>query len=743
MNMEVEAVAIMELSQEDMERLEEEAKKMEAQKQAILSSLAQGIQDKYQSVSSRRLPKEREWLDSTRLLLGSLSADRFNNPDNKLQPLDNTRSSNKPRHNLVNQKCKVAIAQSWSSQFAGGDKNWDIFPTPSPENDPAIVGIAAENMEKEIEDQLTEEDYGYKSRTAMEYRVNLGTGILKGPVPARDAKLAYQLVDDGMGNILTIPEYRVKNRPVLTCVNPWFFFPDDTVNDIRDAEFAIELHHMSKTQIAKLKKNPGFFPEAIDELLKLEPETFANDTFSEYSTLTDSGTNFLRNKFAMLEYHGPITVDQLGALGIEPSYDPLNDVYFGEVWVCQGIVVRAELEAISGLYELPYMVCPWEKDPNSIFGFSLPLCIRDPQRIAQATLDMILDNASVSSGPIGIINTKFMEPLDGDWTLAPHKIFGSTDYTLGDVRNAMQFLEVPNMTAQLFPVLQFAREVAQEESGVPQLAGGLQSPQVGSDSATGLAIIQQNMTTVSDMKNEEWDDMVVERLIRRMYHWNMQYNPKPEIIGDFDVDVKSSSEYRNKQLFVRDVEKLSVESAQNPELAKVLNMAELQRLRLSMMHIPSKTIIKTPEQIAADEQAAAQNPPPPDPALLKVEAEFARLEVEKQKLALEAQRMQFEMSQAQRREEMDHAERMNATYARHLEAEARVTEAMANREIEMLKLAQKDNEYQGWLMAELQKSTLQAEAQKFTATVGAEVKFKEQALTAAELSLKARTGSGI
>jgi hypothetical protein len=46
-------------------------------------------------------------------------------------------------------------------------------------------------------------------------------------------------------------------------------------------------------------------------------------------------------------------------------------------------------------------------------------------------------------------------------------------------------------------------------------------------------------------------------------------------------------------------------------------------------------------------------------------------------------------------------------------------------------------------MAELQKSQLQAEAQKFAATLNSETKFREQALTAQELSLKARMGSGI
>jgi hypothetical protein len=737
---EVEVLAV-ELTPEQMEELEQEAEKLEQEKQDMLSGLAQEISAKYRERSGRRSSKEREWIESTRLYLGSLSAN--GTTENKSYPFQQSQGDNRPRHNVVKSKCDVAIATLYQAQFAGGDDSWNIRPTPSPEGNPEMVKEAARNMQAEIKDQLEEEKFGPKSRSAMYNRVVLGTGILKGPSPATSAKLSYTMVDDGTGNMTTIPTYTTRNRPVLFSVNPWMLFPDDTVNDIRDAQDVIELHPMSKLQIHKLKKNPGFFSEAVDSLLQMEPESFANETFAEYSTLTNSGTNFLRDKYAVLEYHGPISVDQLGAMGIEPSYDSLGDMYYGEVWSCQGIVIRAELEAISGLYQHPYKACPWESDPNSIFGFSLPQCIKDPQRIAQVTLDMMLENASISSGPIAILNKMMVEAPDGDYSLLPNKVFTTTDYDAQSVDQIMKFLTVPNMTSQLFPILNFAREVAQEESSMPLLANSLQSAQVGSDSATGLALIQQNMTTVSDYKNEQWDDMIVEPLIEQMYHWNMQYNPRPDIIGDFDIDVRTSSEYRNKQLAVRDVEKLSVEAAQNPELQKWLNMGNLTQVRLSMMHLPAIDIVKSQEQVQQEEEAAAQNPPPPDPALLKVQVEQERLGVEKMKLELEAQKMQFEMQFQQRREEMNHAERMGANHMRELEVQARMAESMAQREIELIKLAQKDDENGKWAMIELQKSQLQSDTQKFQAELNAQTKFRDQAIKAAELSYAERHGKGV
>lgn len=719
---------------------EEELRKQEEEKQAILSNLAQEIQGKFTERCGRRSTKEREWIESMRLYLGSLSS--YSDSD-KEHPLNTGAGSRKPRHNLVKTKCAVAIAKSVSSQFAGGDMNWSINSSPSLEADPEQNERAAKALQQEILNQLEEINYAYRCRQAMQDRVILGTGIMKGPLPSKDARLTYiQETNPDSGEMILLPDYRVLNKPVVYRVDPWMFFPDDTVSSIEDAEDAIELHPMSRLQLSKLKRNPGFFSEAIDAVLQNTPESYTNSTFSEYSSLTAAGVNFLKDKYAVLERHGPISVSELGALGISPSYDNrYEDMFFGEVWVCQGIVIRAELETISGLCELPYSVCPWESDPNSIFGFGLPQTIKDPQRIAQIALDMILENSSVSSGPIGVVNTAYIEPYDGNYELLPNKLFKTTDYTLSSIDQTMKFFSVPNLSDKIFPVLQFAREAANEEAAMPMFP--VEGARAGPESATGLGIVEQSETVVSDFKSEEWDDKITEPLINRMFHWNMQYNARPEIVGDFTIDVKTSTEYRNKRLFVRDVEKLSVESAQNPALAAVINQEGLQRARLQMMHIPPGNIIKTDEQIAKEQQEQSQNPPPPDPVLLRAEADMAKIEVDKERLALERDKLAFEREHQQRREEYDHAERMGANYMRELESQARIMEAMAQREIEMMKLAQKENSDSQWIMAELQKSQLQADVQKFQAGLDSQSKFRDQALYAAEMKMKREIGSGV
>lgn len=747
-------LVIADMDAAELEELQKEAEQRQRELEEMLSNLATSVQRKFDDRSSRRSVKEAEWIDSYRLYLGTLATGQMSTAD---AFFSKDRVSNRPiEHNLVKPKCKIAIAQGLATQFAGGDKNWDITPSPSPEGPPEAymqMAVAAEAMENEIFDQLNDTKYGFKCRQAYEDRVVLGTGVLKGPLPARFASLTYEVMPDEVGNPIPVPKHVVKNKPVLFRVDPWFFFPDDSVNDIEDAEDAIELHPMSKTQLMKLKKNPGFFKEEIDALCAEQPKEYTNSTFSEYAALTASGANVFRNKYAVLEYHGPVTKTQLDMLEIEPEYESTNETYFGEVWVCQGRVIRVELEALAGTFELPYAVCPWLQDPGSIFGFGLPQEIRDPQRMANTALQLMLQNASDSSAPSVVVNTELIEDPNGQYQIGPRKVFTTTDYNLTNIEQAFKFFLVPNVTADLMPILGLAREFGQEESGTPQIAAGIDSPQVGGDSATGMAIMAQNSTTINDYLAEAWDDKITEKIIRRMYHYNMQFNPKPEIIGDYEVDVRSSTEFRRNQMVARDLEKLSVEAGQNPEVAKCVNMQNLAKARILNMRLPNMGIIKTDAQLQAEEKAAAENPPP-DPVMIElqirqqeVQAKMLEAETRAQEIQLKSAQLQFEYSANQQREQWEHDERMTANAMRGQEANARVIEAQLLYQMEMAKLAQKDGVDQAKIMAELEKVSIADQTQKFLAGVKAQTDFHktqtEAALAKEEFALKKKMGSGI
>lgn len=733
-------VTEFDLDREDLTPEEEamrEVLEAERERIEILDGLAKKIEDDFQKRAVARLPKEMEWDRAQRLY------------DSPLRNEDNWIDSDhpygrqgerymRPTPNIVRTKCDTAIANSVSMQFAAGEKNWDLFPAAN-ETDPAVTE-ACRNMEKEIESQLADTKYPMHCRRAIEERVILGSGVVKGPINTGKMKVTYEKMGDEW-----VPSVAAERKPQLTHVTLWRFYPDMSVTNFNECSDVIELHPMTALELSTYRKHPGFDAAAIDEILRgteengpSKPEQY-NERFNMFTPEVWSRSPYLyKNRYMVLEYHGPVTYDEVKKLGLEPTYESPTQEYYGEVWVCCGKVIRMELENIEGHYETPYAMAVWKRDASSPFGFGHPLLLADPQRVVTEAYHMILDNASLTSGPQVAMYKKYLQPVDGSYDLGPNKVWLLTDPSK-NIDDAIQFFNPTNVIPNILPVLQLAREFAEEESASSAIAAGLPSPQLG-DTATGDLMMHQNSTTLLDFFAEEWDDQITEKVIRRYYSWNMQYNPKQEIKGNYSIDVKSSSEYKNKQMYVRDLERLSMEVAQNPELAMSINVDELVRARLQVMHLPSNRIVKTPEEVqAAREQAANQ----PNPEQVELQLKIKESERADREQALKEAQLKFELNQQQQREAWEHEEKMSANYARIQEAQATVLRSRSEVQVEMIKLAQRDEESKRKLGADVEMKNLAIQSQVFLAGLENQRKVQDQMLTDRELDIKERQGTGI
>lgn len=710
---------------EEVELTEEqkEAKRIEEE---LLSSLASSVDAKFRHRATNRRSKENQWIRATELYYGKLAfTGNFIAPET---PFELRSYADRPDVNVVRSKCSIAIAQTYSMQFGTGDKNWDLWP--SKLNTEVDAADKAEKMSATIEEQLDDSDYTSLCWKAMRDRVVLGTGILKGPASVGKQVRSYAQI---AGTSTWVPELTVDYTPELKYINPWFFFPDDEGND------PIELHPLTSLELKKLLQHEGFRPEAIECVLEQSPEYYKDQSWSDFAKLSDSNNNLFKNKYIVLEYQGPITRSQLDTLGIEPCYDSKNDEYYGEVWVCEGQVIRIELESIEASFRHLYYMSVWEKDPASAFGYGVPLMMEDAQRVVNETWHMILDNSYMSSGSQVAMHKHMIEPANGKWELGPGQIWYLTDPGTS-VKEAIQFFDVPNNVQMLIPVMQLAQGFAEEESGIPLITAGLNSPQA-MDSATGQLVIQQASTTLLDFMSEEWDSNITEPVITAWYAWNMQNNENSDIKGAFSVDVRTSSQYKNKQVHIRDLEKLSVESAQNPELAAWINQPALQRVRLAAMNIPDASIVKTEQQYLEDKQAQAESQGP-DPAMMELQLEARKISLEEAKLA-------FDLKQQQQREIMEHTEKMEATRARLIESEARVAVSQNEKEIALIELAQRNEQFGAKLMTDMQINRENLQTQAFlksldTAKIERDMQIKQQeadAYTAQVEAQQANTGS--
>lgn len=713
--------------------------KVDNERVEILDGLARKIEETFEERAVARLPKESEWVDSLSLYnapLADVSRSSITSDDPFGRKAANKR---RPEPNIIRTKCDTALANCVSMQFAAGEKNWDLFP-PANTKDPQVTE-ACRLMEKEIEYQLDCTKYPFHARRAMEERVILGTGVLKGPVNTGKMKVKYERLSDGTW----VPKVDDAKEPRVEYVSVWRFYPDMTVTEYEEGCDTIELHPMTSLELSQYRNHPGFDKEAIDEILygdgdkkqKIKPSTY-NDSYAKITPEVWGRSPYLyKDRYQVLEYHGPVTYDDLCKLGLEPTYESPTMEYFGEVWVCCGKVIRMELENIEGYYETPYCVSHWKRDPTSPFGFGHPQLLADAQRVVTQSYHMILDNASLTSAPQVAMYRKYIQPVDGTYEMGPGKAWLLTDPTV-NINNAIQFFNPTNVIGNIMPVLQLARQFAEEESATATF-GTSPSPQ-NQDSATGQLIMQHASTTLLDFFSEEWDDQVTEKLIRRMYAWNMQYNDKPEIKGNYSVDVKSSTEYKNKQMAVRDLERLSMEAAQNPEMAISVNMDELTRARLATMHLPSGRIVKSVEEVAAARQQQANQP---NPQMVELQIKMMEADMRKAELALKQAQLQFEMQQAQQREAWEHQEKMGSNKAREMEAQAQVLKARSEVQVEMIKLASKDKQFMAKLQNDKEIASLDTHAQVFLKSMEEERKNEEVAAYNREIDLAATKGEGI
>ena len=118
---------------------------------------------------------------------------------------------------------------------------------------PAMV--AAKKMEKKIHDQLQESGATTHLRSMAFEMALLGTGAMKGAFA----------VDKEYPNWNEDGEYDpiVKTVPECEHVSIWDFYPDPEAKSMDDAEYVVQRHKMSRTQLRKLKSRPYFMDDSV------------------------------------------------------------------------------------------------------------------------------------------------------------------------------------------------------------------------------------------------------------------------------------------------------------------------------------------------------------------------------------------------------------------------------------------------------------------------------------------------
>jgi len=457
--------------------------------------------------------------------------------------------------------------------------------------------IAAKSMEKQIMDQLQESHANKHLRSTAFEMALFGTGVMKGPFA----------VDKEYPNWDEEGEYSpiFKTIPQVSHVSVWNFYPDPDSTNIDQAQYVIERHKMSRSELRALKRRPYFRDNVIEEVIA-EGENYTKKYWED--DLIDYNQDSYVERFEVLEYWGMLDTDMLEEQGVSipkelKDYEELQ----ANVWVSGGRLLRVVLNPFKPS-KIPYMAAPYELNPYSFFGVGLAENMDDTQTLMNGFMRMAVDNAVLSGNLLIEVDETNLVPGQ-DLSVYPGKVFRRQGGAPGQAIFGTKFPNVSQENLQLFDK---ARQLADESTGLPSFSHGQTGVSGVGRTASGISMLMNAASGSIKTVIKNVDDYLLKPLGEGLFRFNMQFNFNPEIRGDLEVHARGTeslmaNEVRSQRLMQ------FLQTASNPALAPFAKFNYIIREIAKAMDLdPSKVTNNMDEAVLQAELLKQfQGPQPP------------------------------------------------------------------------------------------------------------------------------------
>jgi hypothetical protein len=594
-----------------------------------LATILNALFDEFER--DRRLTEER-WIKDLRQTRGEYDP----KTKAKLHP-----KRSKAYLSLTRTKVKTVSARMTDLLFpANGDKNWGITPTPIPELNPQTIEAIqlqyqevtkeqpteqmvkqlinkeankrSDAMEKEMADQLSELKYRSTIRNVIKDGNMYGTGILKGPLgktvhskrwlPNNNPEIDEDWVTIELKKLLPYCEH----------VSVWDVYPDMSARKEEDMRGCFQRYVMTRHKVFELAKRPDFKSEAIKSYLKVhrhgdaEYKPFEQD-LKNLNDASEQDTAVVNRKgrYELREFWGFLSTDDLADAGVEIDEEDLGLEVAANVWMLGPMVIKATISPIEGV-TLPYHFYYYDKDDTSIWGEGIPTIMRDAQKLFNASVRAMLDNAAISAGPILEANMDLLDPDEDPKDLFPFRVFLRDGQGQDATAPAIRVYSLPSYTSEFMQMIQFFMNAADEVTAIPRYMYG-DTNQVGGagKTATGLSMLMgaANVTLKDQVKN--FDDGITIPFIKALYFWNMDFNTKEYIKGDFNIVARGST-----SLIAREVKAESLMQFMNTTNNEVdlryTKRANVLREYAKVLDLDDMDLIKDPNTVEIEDAQNAE-----------------------------------------------------------------------------------------------------------------------------------------
>ena len=385
--------------------------------------------------------------------------------------------------------------------------------------------IAAKAMEKKIMDQL-EESGANKHLRSTAFEMSLfGTGVMKGPF-ATDKEYPNWGEDGEYDPVF-------KTIPQVSHVSVWNFYPDPDATNMDDAQYVIERHKMSRSQLRALKKRPHFREQVIEEAIAAG-ENYVKKSWED--DLSDYVSEHDIERYEVLEYWGNCDVDMLVEQDIEipKEFEALDEIQIN-AWVCNGKLLRMVINPFKPA-RIPYVAAPYELNPYSFFGVGIAENMDDTQTLMNGFMRMAVDNAVLSGNLLIEVDETNLVPGQ-DLSVYPGKVFRRQGGAPGQAIFGTKFPNVAGENLQLFDK---ARQLADESTGLPSFAHGQTGISGVGRTASGISMLMNAASGSIKTVIKNVDDYLLKPLGEGLFKFNMQFDYDPQIKGDLEVKARGT-----------------------------------------------------------------------------------------------------------------------------------------------------------------------------------------------------------
>ena len=428
-------------------------------------------------------------------------------------------------------------------------------------------------MRRLMKDQLDGCNYAGVISQCIHVACKYGHGVVKGPVSSWRPKLSWRPAGDGWAMDRSVD----RSMPIFVNVANWDFFPDPNHARIGDGQSTFELHRVDKQGLRMKATGIGFQLDATRRLLRSSPSlTAVYQTFLRSVEAFERGdTSFgLDDVFLLWEWRGAVEPDRLQkivqwmdmdgddgsqrgqalakSLGVlmedgtvDPFVAPEVVIYF-----CQGEILSVAPSPLqSG--ETVYSVFTLDPEETSIYGDGVPAMLNHAQRLLNASMRLLVENAAVSGIPVIYIDPRIRErgaPAGAPIKLRSGLVLTSDRLGVAEAKDLIFTVQIDGNTADLIKMVELSLKFFDDESMLPQIAQGDQGAHV-TQTAHGMTLLS-NAVNISfqDMASTFDADVTLPNL-RRLYHWNMQFSDRDDVKGDMEIVPQGAS-----VLLVREVQ---------------------------------------------------------------------------------------------------------------------------------------------------------------------------------------------